>query len=145
MSRNVHSIEDQLILDEGKRASAYQDKYGYWTVGIGTCIDARLGCGLSDEEQLYLLRNRVADRTLAINQQWPWTVELDEVRMGVLINMSYQMGMHGLADFKQFLSAMQRRDFAAAKTAMLDSTWAKTQDSPRAERLALQVETGLWQ
>lgn len=145
MSRNINNIEDQLIADEGKKPSAYQDKLGFWTVGIGTCIDARLGCGLTDDEQLYLLRNRVRDRILAINQRWPWTVELDEVRMGVLINMSYQMGVHGLADFKHFLDALQRRDYPAAKAAMLDSLWGKSQDVARATRLSIQVETGEWQ
>lgn len=145
MSRNVGSIEEQLILDEGRKASAYQDKFGYWTVGIGTCIDGRLGCGLSEEEQLYLLRNRVNDRRAAIIKQWPWTEQLDAVRFEVLINMSYQMGIHGLSNFHMMLSAAQRGEWTAAKDAMLDSLWAKSEDSPRANRLAIQMETGIRQ
>ena len=145
MSRRITNIEEQLLADEGKKSSAYQDKYGYWTIGIGTCIDGRLGCGLTDEEQLYLLRNRVEQRKQAISQQWPWTDALDEVRLGVLVNMSYQMGLHGLGNFKQFLDALQRGDYSAAKEAMLDSLWARSEDSPRANRLALQIETGVWQ
>ncbi len=145
MTRRVTNIEEQLIADEGKKASYYQDKYGYATIGIGTCIDGRLGCGLTDDEQLYLLRNRVQQRRQAILEQWPWTAVLDDVRFGVILNMSYQMGLHGLSNFKHFLAAMQQGDWSAASAAMLDSTWAKSEDSPRANRLAVQVDTGVWQ
>jgi len=144
MGRNVTNVEEQLIADEGKKPSAYQDKLGYWTVGVGTCIDGRLGCGLTDDEQLYLLRNRVAARVAAIRQQWPWTEQLDAVRLGVLINMSYQMGVHGLANFSTFLTRLQAGDYSGAKTAMLDSLWNE-QDPARAGRLAIQIETGIWQ
>jgi len=138
------TIEEQLGRDEGRKSSAYQDQYGYWTIGIGTCVDATKGCGITDEEMDLLLANRIAKNKSQIQEQFPWTTSLDEARFGVLLNMSYQLGMHGLGEFRQFLAALQQGDYEAASAHMLDSKWAK-QDSPdRAQRLSEQIKTGVW-
>ena len=45
------NIREQLHRDEGFIDHAYQDQLGYWTIGIGTCIDRRVvGDGISLEE-----------------------------------------------------------------------------------------------
>lgn len=139
------NLIEQLSRDEDRRASAYQDGLGYWTIGVGTCIDARKGCGLTDPEIDLLLSNRIAAVTAQLSQQFPWTDVLDEVRRGVLLNMAYQMGIHGLAEFRQMLQALQQGDYSSAAAAMLDSTWAKSQSPDRAQRLSKQMETGEWQ
>lgn len=141
----ISSLEDQLKRDEGSKPSAYQDGLGFWTVGIGTCIDARKGCGLTDDEQLFLLRNRLPINEAALSKQFPWTDALDEIRRGALLNMTYQMGLHGLGEFRDFLSKLQTGDYVGASAAMLDSTWAKTQSPARAQRLAQQIISGTWQ
>jgi lysozyme len=46
----VANIAEQLRRDEGEVLHAYQDKYGYWTIGVGRLIDARKGGGISVEE-----------------------------------------------------------------------------------------------
>jgi lysozyme len=58
--------------------------------------------------------------------------------------MTFEMGISGLAVFKVFLGAMQAGNWSAAKAAMLDSVWAEEVPS-RANRLAAQVITGIWQ
>src|SRR5271155_2551458 len=121
----INNILSQLERDEGKRGSAYQDSLGYWTIAIGVCIDARKGCALTEAEIQYLTNNRITSVTIQISQTWPWTIALDPVRFGVLQNMVYQMGVEGVAEFKQFLSELQAGDYEAASVAMLDSLWAK--------------------
>lgn len=141
----ITCLEDQLKRDEGSRASAYQDGLGFWTIGIGICIDARKGCGLTDEEILLLFNNRLTKNEAALAAQFPWTDALDPVRRGALLNMVYEMGLHGLGEFREFLGRLQAGDYNGAAAAMLDSTWARAQSPARAERLAEQIRTGVWQ
>ena len=48
----ITNLKDQLIRDEGCKGSYYADGRGFATVGIGTCIDSRAGCALTNEEDL---------------------------------------------------------------------------------------------
>lgn len=137
-------IERQLIQDEGKVRFAYKDSLGFLTIGVGFLIDKARGGGLDDDEIAFILQHRIDKRSAAVKAAWPWTQELDEVRYGVLINMSYQLGVSGVGEFHHFLTAMQVSDWETASKEMLDSEWAK-QTPARAHRLAKQITTGVWQ
>jgi lysozyme len=139
------NLAEQLERDEERRASVYPDPLGYWTIGVGICVDARKGCGLADEEIDFLRDNRIRKNTAALSAQFPWTDALDEVRRGALLNMVFQMGLHGLGEFRVFLAKLEAGDLAGAAEAMLDSTWAKVQSPARAKRLSQQILTGVWQ
>ena len=71
-------------------------------------------------------------------------MDLDETRKEALLNMTFNMGVKRLAEFKDFLAKMQAKDFRAAAGAMLDSKWAK-QVGDRATRLSIQIESGFRQ
>jgi lysozyme len=58
--------------------------------------------------------------------------------------MTFNMGVGRLSGFKNFLAAMAAGDWKTARNEMLDSTWAK-QVGARAQRLAIQIDTGAWQ
>lgn len=136
------TIEEQLARDEGFRPHAYQDSVGKLTIGIGRNLD---DVGISHEEALVLLANDVKCARILLADRLPWTVTaLDEARKGVLINMCFNMGIFRLLEFKQFLAALQAADYKLAAAQMLDSKWAK-QVGGRAQRLAAQIETGVWQ
>jgi len=137
-------IEDQLRRDEGERLSAYQDHLGYWTIGIGRLIDSRRGGGISTDESTMLLRNDIARIRVELLQRLPWFVHLDPVRQGVLMNMTFQMGINGVMAFQDTLAKVQASDYAAAADRMLQSKWA-TQTPERANRLAKQMRDGVWQ
>lgn len=139
------TLEEQLLRDEGKKPYAYQDNLGFWTVGVGTCIDQRKGCGLTDDEIMFLLRNRLPSNEKALSGAFPWTDSLDEARRGALLNMVYQMGVHGLGAFHDMLAKLQAGDFAGAAAAGRDSVWWRVQSPSRAERLMRQIELGEWQ
>jgi lysozyme len=56
--------------------------------------------------------------------------------------MCFQMGRSGVANFKKFLAAAERKDWDAASGEMLDSKWAK-QTPGRAKKLADIFRTGV--
>jgi lysozyme len=134
----------QLTIDEGEVLHAYQDHLGYLTIGVGRLIDKRKGGGITKEEAAYLLQNDINTRIDALQTKIPWIKELDQARQGVLVNMSFQLGVDGLLKFTRTLAYIAAGDYAAAADNMLKSKWA-TQTPARAERMAKQMRTGEWQ
>ena len=140
----VKDIESQLREDEGEVLHEYKDHLGFSSIGIGILIDQRKGGGLLPEESSFIFQNRMRILKGRLRKELPWFEELDEVRQGVLLNMAYQMGVVGLLKFKNTLAAIKARQYTAASVGMLDSLWAR-QTPERAERLATQMRTGVWQ
>jgi lysozyme len=134
----------QLKGDEGVITHAYPDHLGYLTIGVGRLIDERKGGGLRPDEITYLLNNDVDDRIGALTKALPWFQDLDDARKGVLLNMSFQMGTDGLLQFRRTLDHIRLGKYIEAADAMLQSLWAK-QTPERAQRLAKQMLTGIWQ
>lgn len=132
---------DQLRRDEGCRLKVYQDSLGKWTIGVGRNLE---DVGISLDEADLLLTNDIKNATVALESTFPWTCALDDARKGAVLNMTFNMGIHGLGEFRDFLGKMQTGDYAGAAGAMLDSLWAR-QVGPRATRLSIQIQTGTWQ
>jgi lysozyme len=135
----------QLKGDEGVKPQAYQDHLGFWTIGVGRLVDTRKpGSGLRPEEITFLLNNDIDDRINALGRRLPWFLQLDAARQGVLLNMSFQLGVDGLLGFKNTLRLVERGDYAQAADNMLLSKWAQ-QTPERARRMAEQMRSGQWQ
>lgn len=135
----------QLRRDEGNKPTVYLDHLGFQTIGVGRLVDARKpGSGLRSDEVAYLLNNDIDDRIEALMRHLPWFQNLDDARKGVLLNMAFQMGTEGLLKFVNTLAIIRAGNYDKAATAMLQSLWAK-QTPARAERLAEQMRTGVWQ
>ena len=134
-------ILEQLRRDEGTRLKIYQDSVGKWTIGTGRNLS---DVGISQDEADYLLKNDIEKATEQLAQNIPWTSQLDDARHGVLVNMTFNMGIHGLMGFKNTLAMIQAGNYSSAAENMLQSKWA-LQVGARAARLALQLETGQWQ
>lgn len=137
------NLADQLRRDEGEKLSAYQDKLGFWTIGVGILIDARKAGGITREESAYLLANRITSKTKELFEVMPWISSLDEPRRAALLNMAFQLGVPGLCGFPSMLKAVREQRWADAETHALDSLWAK-QTPERAKRVAQQLRTGEW-
>lgn len=138
------NLVEQLRRDEGEVLHEYKDHLGYSTIGVGILIDRRKGGGITREESAYLLNNRIATKTAELVKALPWVAQLDDARRGALLNMAFQMGVDGLLGFKNTLAYIERRQYALAAVNMLRSKWAE-QTPERAQRIALQIETGVWQ
>jgi lysozyme len=127
------------------RSTVYKDHLGYNTIGVGRLVDSRKpGSGLRGHEIDYLLRNDIDERIDALTRRLPWFQDLDDARKGVLLNMSFQMGVDGLLGFKNTLAMVERGDYEGASKGMLNSLWAR-QTPERAKRMSRQMLTGEWQ
>ena len=145
MTTLVENLSKQLTVDEGNSSQVYKDSLGLWTIGIGRLVDPSIpGSGLRPEEIQYLFANDLQDRIESLSTKLPWMKLLDEARQGVLLNMSFQLGVTGLLKFKNTLELVRTGKYVEAATAMLQSLWAK-QTPKRAGRLAKQMLTGEWQ
>ena len=119
----------------------YFDSVSKITIGVGRNLSDN---GISEAEAMSLLANDIAIAVNSLQTTFPWTSGLDDVRKAALVNMTFNLGIGGLAGFRKFLAAMQAGDWTTAKTDMLQSKWAE-QVGARAQRLALQIELGEWQ
>jgi lysozyme len=139
------SLVRQLNGDEGRKPCVYQDHLGFWTIGVGRLVDSRKpGSGLRAKEMDYLLANDIEDRVQQLTARLSWFNSLDEARQGVLLNMSFQLGVAGLLAFKNTLELVRQGKYVEAAAAMLQSKWA-SQTPERAKRMAEQMRTGVWQ
>jgi lysozyme len=135
------NLIEQLARDEGVRLRPYTDTVGKTTIGVGRNLD---DVGISREEAMALLANDIKNASDRVEQEFPWASQLDEARHGALVNMCFNMGVGRLLGFHKFLAALEAGDFKTASTEMLQSQWAQ-QVGARAQRLAQQIETGIWQ
>jgi lysozyme len=117
---------------------------GYLTLGVGRLIDKRKGGGITHDEAQYLLNNDIATRVEALQAKLPYFDSLSDVRKGVLLNMSFQLGIAGLLGFGRTLEMVKMGDYIGAADNMLKSKWAQ-QTPARANELANQMRTNTWQ
>ncbi len=128
----------QLRLHEGERLKPYRCTAGKLTIGIGRNLEDR---GITAEESAMLLANDIAREERELLRALPWVAQLDEVRQRVLLDMSFNMGLGGLLQFKNTLAAIQRGEYQRAAAMMLESRWAG-QVGERAQRLSRMMATG---
>jgi lysozyme len=144
MSRD--QLRAQLKRDEGHgpvkngRFFPYVDTAGKPTIGYGHNLEAK---GLTQQQADSLLDSDIDDAIRQLAARFPWIEQLDAARVGVLVNMCFNLGIDGVAGFTQTLSALKNGDYDRAAVLMLESKWAE-QVGNRALRLARQIETGQW-
>lgn len=147
----ITNLEDQLRRDEDDRQFPYDDANGKTFVkgmalqgNLTIAIGINLNNGLFPEEREFLLANRIKRATGDLATNFPWALALDDARKGAMLNLIFNMGSAGLAKFVHFLAAMKSGDWPSAKAQLLDSA-ADHEEPARIGRLALQIETGIWQ
>lgn len=138
---DMAAMESELIRDEGIVPYAYQDSLGFWTIGVGHCIDSRKGCKLPEEFIYSMLDSDINAVIADLNQNLPWWTQLDDVRQRVLVNMCFNLGITKLLVFQKFLSAMRASNWPSAAAQMQNSVWWG-QVGARAARLQQMVLTG---
>ena len=91
-----------------------------------------------------LLDNDINSRLNILKDKLAFFNTLDDARKAVLLNMSFQLGVAGLMQFKKTLEYIQSGQYEEAAAGMLKSKWA-TQTPNRAKEMAEQMRTGQWQ
>jgi lysozyme len=135
------NLIEQLRRDEGEKLKMYKDSKGIWTIGVGHNLETT---PISAVASSRILLDDIRDKTTEI-EDWPAFKALDEVRQGCLINMAFTMGAEGLRTFQKLLAACEIKDYAEAAAQIRDSDWYRVEAPLRAERIARQMETGIWQ
>lgn len=145
----INNLIDQLKRDEGESLKVYRDTKGILTVGVGHNVEAHHE-NLSENDIVTQqqvdnwLENDVETDCKFLSAYIPWTDKLDPVRRAVFQNMTFNMGVIKLLGFHHMLGFAQTGHFALSKQEMLNSEWA-TEVGDRAKRLAIQLESGIWQ
>ena len=145
-------LQEQLIRDEGVKLFVYDDAndnpvvpgytlVGHPTIGIGRALDTR---GITMAEALYLNNDDIQAVQNGLLDSLPWLANLDVVRFAALENMAFNLGVNGLLGFTETLAAIKQGNYELAAEDMLQSEWAQ-QVGERANRLAQQIKTGVWQ
>ncbi|MCM2529712.1 glycoside hydrolase family protein [Shewanella algae] len=149
MAANVITL---LNLEEGRKLKPYYCKEGFPTIGIGFRIGPK---GAPLEHYTFELNDRTCNAWLAslVDELTEKTYRhplinaamcnCNHARQAVLLSMAYQMGLTGLGQFKQMLTAIADNRWTDAGHAMLDSLWA-LQTPERAERHRQQMVSGQW-
>ena len=127
----------QLPIDEGRRARAYKDSKGIWTVGIGRNLEH---VNFSDDEIALMFANDLERADSLARVLVPNFDTLSEARKAVLVNMAVNLGPR-LGQFARFLEAVRLEDFLRAAQEMEDSLWHK-QVGARALRLEEAMREG---
>ena len=127
----VVTVEARLKAEEGFRALPYRDTRGVLTIGYGTNLDI----GITKREGSFLLSERVEIAEVRLPHSWP---PYDSMPLDVrveLLDMAYQLGVSGLLEFHEMLSALQTGNWSRAEQEALSSTWAE-ETPKRAARAA---------
>lgn len=133
---------EQLKIDEGCRLTAYQDIVGVWTIGYGHTGGVKKGDKITQKEAEEFLLEDTLEAARDASTLPVGFDGLNAVRQAVLINMTFNLGLTRLLNFKRFLACVQIRDFDRAALEMLDSKWAG-QVGQRAIRLAKLMKQGV--
>lgn len=137
------ALRDRIILHEGWKNYTYADEFSNHTWGAGHedphspigeyHTDAQIGAQLDAD---------ISATTGALERNLPWTVSLDPVRLGVFIELAFNMGVGKLLDFQHMLAAAQAGDWEQASAQLLDSAY-HVQVGQRAVDLANIMLTGV--
>lgn len=139
-----------LNYEEGYREKPYVDTEGYPTVACGIKIGPK---GASLSNYTFTVPRKVGDVWLqqfvdsTINQCrtnpaiYAALQQCNPARADILYSMGYQLGVAGLAGFKNTLVMISNGQFDEAANGMLNSLWAR-QTQNRAKRHAAVMRSG---
>lgn len=137
MSSYMDLARGTVMVHEGCELFPYKDSLGVMTIGFGRNLDAN---GISKEEAVQLLENDLRDTVLSL-ERFCWWQHLNEVRKAAMIDMHFNLGSTRFRKFRGMLSALERGDYTAAASEMLDSLWA-VQVKGRAITLSNMMRSG---
>ena len=132
------SLREQLIIDEGKRTSAYKDGLGYWTIGVGRLIDPAMGGFLRDDEISLMLDNDILSARKDCAKLFPSYGTFSQDRQDALCNMMFNLGIKKLTNFTTTVGHINAGRWTEAQESAKQSLWYK-QVGKRAERVIKQL------
>src|SRR6185295_2152590 len=129
------SVADQIKADEGWCPTIYKDSLGIWTLGYGFNVDPEHGGGIPQVVADFWVDFVIQRNRESFRRQWPAFDDQPFDVQDALTEMSYQLGVTGVLEFKEMLAALKLGDRETAAREALDSKWAM-QTPDRAKRTA---------
>jgi lysozyme len=133
------AVVEQVRQAEGFLEMPYADSVGVLTIGYGRAIGR---IGISREEAELLLQNDINRAIKDLDFGVTWWRTLDDVRQGALLELCFQLGLHGLLAFSRMREALRLHQFDLASDELLDSRLHQ-QVPGRTARIALMLRTGM--
>ena len=122
------SLIERIKVNEGFRDKPYLCSEGVSTIGYGFTF-------ITEEESAHILKGRIEKRMKHLNDTLDWFPTLPPEVQGVVVEMTYQLGVSGFLKFKKAIAHMKNKEWQLAAHEMLDSRWNK-QTPERATQLA---------
>lgn len=128
LSATYQDYYTHIKASEGYRNTVYKCSAGFLTVGLGTNLDARkikarVGQKFSDAQIQAWAREdimgaeQIAKRVFPSFNKQPRQVQI------LLVSLSYNMGEGGIRKFKDFKTAIEKRNYKKAAAELKDSRW----------------------
>ena len=128
----MNDLIDRIKHHEGFRSKVYKCTQGYDTIGYGFAIKDLV---MSEDIAEQILMEKVQKLIERVKKKFPWLEMAPYEVQGVLVEMSYQMGLSGLCKFKNALKYMEFHNWGKAADEMLMSRW-NSQTPKRAKELS---------
>jgi lysozyme len=111
-------LREMLKLHEGLRLKPYKCTAGRWTIGYGHNLEANkeaIPGSITLEQAERYLDQDIATAEAGCRQRFPFFNALDEVRQAVLIDMCFNLGLNGLAGFKNTLAEVESGNYTSPR------------------------------
>lgn len=129
---NTERLRETITRHEGSRLDMYQDSLGIWTIGVGHNIQEK---GISPAVMELLLDEDIEEAISELKRSVSFFSKMPEQVQEALVNLSFNMGIPRLMQFKKTLAYLRDGDFEAAADELLDSRYAE-QVGRRADEVA---------
>lgn len=141
---DLQQIKARLLIDEGSEPFVYQDTRGFWTIGVGFCIDSRVGARLPDKVRDFWLECLVVEAMNKLPTLSEVLTGVDEIRKQLLVCLLYNMGKAHLEAFHLMLTALSAGDYDEAANQLQNSAWFK-EVGVRGPLYVRIMRTGVWE
>ena len=134
----------RLMEHEGNVLHCYPDSLGFFTIGIGHCIDKRKSGQLKPKFIQMIFEDDLEDAASQAALSFPWFEDLDHVRQDVIVMLVFNMGIGNLGGFRLMIDAIKRKDWTKAAWELNNSLWARQVGHDRKVELCEALEKGTW-
>src|SRR5580698_7032046 len=111
-------LASDLKAEEGMRVAAYPDPVSGgapWTIGYGhTGREVHPGLVWSQGQADAALAADIATTCVGLDSALPWWRTLSDLRQDCLADMAFNIGVHGLMSFAEYLRLVRLGDYAEA-------------------------------
>lgn len=145
----IQQASEVLKLHEGFRSNVYRCSSNQRTIGYGTAAKSGQQ-NISRQEAHKLLVRELEKNYTQLTESIPWWEDLSAGRQIALLNLTYNMGIDKLLQFKKMLRSLESGDYELASKQLLLGSGHNgkskyyTQVGKRAEHVSSAIQSSSW-